>query len=222
MRPQLTALIKPSSDPPETGPEPIPTQRAAAQESHDIAELVHRAAQIEKSLEFLIRSHELEITQRQALEEKLDQVIECIESESLAGQANTLADDIRKGVSNDLKPLLHAVIDLLDLATRPPTEAEIPQTVATRGDAAREEAAPADRASAEREPDDELPRALPEILTKSVAELVGTQGNRRANGTESKAAAPRTQWGNSKRERKPSTGKRAQVWIPVAPGKPGS
>jgi len=221
MRPPLTALVKPSPNPPETGREPIPGLGAVAPENHDIAELAHRAAQIEKSLEFLIRSHELEITQRQALEEKLDRLVEELESGSLARPTNTLADDIRNGVSNDLKPLLHVVIDFLDLATRPPTEAEGPQTDATRDDATREEAAPADCVSAEREPDDELPRALPEILTKSVAELVGTQGNRRANGAESNAA-PRTQWGKSKQERKLSAGTRAQVWIPVAPGKPGS
>ncbi len=191
----------------------------------------HQTVRLLNRLENLIHAHEREIAQRQALQDRLDRLVEALESGFESGRAasapDSLGEDIRKGVSDELKPLLHAIIDLLELATRPAPDTAAPGTGAeadTEADtgaeigpqATRAAPAPEHGASADPGPRDELPRALPEILTKSITELVGTQGNRRANDTERKAA------NTEKPAGKGAPGARNRVWIPVAPGTRGS
>ncbi len=128
-------------------------------------EISHLSAQNErllKSVDTLLSLHESEKAQRQSLQATLDRLLE------------TVGSELRTGVSQDLEPLLHAIIELLELSARrgptvspaPPDSREIAAADSLSGVAKP-------GGAAGQLPLEDVPGALPEILTKSIEELVG-------------------------------------------------
>ena len=226
---------------PEQGPQAVSLRPVPAGGSHDPAEasgneplapdVRHLAAQNErlmKGVDSLLRLHESEKTQRKALQAKLDRVLEEFELSAAAARAPlALADEARRGLSEDLKPLLHAIIELLELA--------LPHVApAARGSPAAgplpDVGSTEDGPGAKSVPgvDDDLPSALPEILTRSVEELVGKPRSKRpeTGARETAPSAAKGPPGGNKaaaatdKGRAAPNGSRRYSWIPVTSGTP--
>ena len=126
-----------------------------------------------------------------------------------------MGTELRNGVSEDLKPLLHAIIELLELSLRrvPAAPAITPAPSEITGAAnSRDSVVKRDNASGRLPPED-LPGALPVILTKSVEELVG---KRRADRPKTLKSKKPNADGNERRTA--FKGHRPHAWIPVTSG----
>jgi len=181
-------------------------------------EIGHLAAQNErllKSVDILLNLHESEKAQRQSLQATLDRLLEEVRTSTQARPIETVGAELRSGVSEDLKPLLHAIVELLELSARRGS-ARVEGTPDTNetmeAPTARETIAEQDAASTQVPPED-LPGALPDILTKSVEELVGKHRADQVKTLKFKRAKPD---GNSTRAE--TEGQRRLAWIPVTSG----
>ena len=188
--------------------------------ARDLGVLTTQNRQLIQGVGRLLDLYEAEKAQRQALQTSLDRIVEEITSVPPALKSETLAVEIRQAVSDDLKPLLHAIIDLLEI-TMPRTPLELGAT--------SEPAPPAPEASdsgntAPLEPSDDLPRDLPEILKKSVEELMGNARHERSNG-DAKRGGRGKESGSGRADPKPAIARRrrgflnederGRAWIPV-------
>ncbi len=190
--------------------------------AHLAREVSNLSAQNEhllKSVDTLLRLHESEKAQRQSLQTTLDRLLEEIGINTPIQSLEAAGTEIRNGVSEDLKPLLHAIIDLLELSVRrvPAPSAKSPESGSCQGvDGSRE-------STSGQHPSEDLPGALPEILTKSVEELVGKQRASRPKIIKSRDLRSNARQPAGKNEtdtagnerRAASKGPRPQAWIPV-------
>ena len=188
--------------------------------ARDLGVLTTQNRQLIKGVSRLLDLYESERAQRQALQTSLDRILEEIASARPAMPTEAMATEVRQAVSDDLKPLLHAIIDLLEI-TMPRTPLELGAT--------SEPAPPAPEASdsgntAPLEPSDDLPRDLPEILKKSVEELMGNARHERSNG-DAKRGGRGKESGSGRADPKPAIARRrrgflnederGRAWIPV-------
>jgi hypothetical protein len=181
----------------------------------EIGELAAQNERLLKSVDTLLHLHESEKAQRQSLQAMLDRVLEEGRISASAPSLETLGTELRNGVSQDLKPLLHAIIELLELAARrrPAPPATTPESDETEDAAdSRDRVAEQDDDSKQL-PSEDLPGALPEILTKSVEELVGM---RRADCLRTHKSKKSNADGNHRRNA--INGHRPHAWIPVTSG----
>lgn len=154
----------------------------------ELGVLTAQNRQMLTSLSHLLDLYETEKAQRRTLQASLDRVLEDMTAGRAAVGSETLAAEIRQGVSDELKPLLHAIIDLLEITMRrTPSSTTISSEVVSTAQAA----APEPDANDHFEPADDLPRTLPQILTKSLEEL--------AESARGKAAEERDHTGAHRR-----------------------
>lgn len=210
-------------DEPGTRPEAGLNSRVEAMTSR-LGVLTKQNRQLLTSVSHLLDLYEAEKAQRLALQASMERLVEDLSAERPETAAANAAEEIRRGVSDDLRPLLHAIIDLVEISMRrtPTTaiaEAARPSSNPSGG---REEPTRAQVAD-----DDNLPQALPEILTKSVDELVAAaHGGRQENtGAGTAAAAPDSAAAvrkNGRGVRRHSVlpeATRGGIWIPVTSDK---
>ena len=183
-------------------------------------EIGHLSAQNEcllKSVDMLVQLHESEKAQRHSLQTTLDRLLGEIGTPTSARPLEAVASELRNGVSEDLKPILHAIIELLELSARRgyPHSAVIsdPNEIAAVADS--RDGLAKEGNTAHQHLSDESPGALPDILTKSVEELVG---KRRENYRKTLATNKPKVCQNDRRTA--FEGHRPRVWIPVTSGTP--
>ena len=196
----------------EDDPPPDPTE--IDPQNTDVRQLSAQTERLTQFMISLLRRHESERAQREALQATLERLIEQLGASAEPPAPATLADEIRRGVVEDLQPLMHAILDLLELSMGhvAPNPASSPDA----GVAASANHTGTDQdVSARSLPSDDLPKALPDILTKSVEELVtkvGTTGAKGGGGGRIKGA----------RGQATLEGTRTGPWIPVTPGTTGT
>ncbi len=178
----------------------------------EVVHLSMRSDRLLKSVDTLLNLHESEKAQRQSLQSTLDRLIEKAGISTPVRSLEAVGSELRNGVSEDLKPLLNAIIELLELSVRraPAAPAITPaRSAATDASDSQERLAGHDNNPSQLPPED-LPGALPEILTKSVEELVGRRRARRPKTFKSKQ--PDT---DGKERHTLFGGHRPHGWIPV-------
>ena len=188
--------------------------------ARDLGVLTTQNRQLIQSVSRLLDLYETEKAQRQALQGTLDRILEEITSEPSRVKAEAMATDIRQAVSDDLKPLLHAIIDLLEITMR-----RTPFDISTSSEPPQPASAPESEAGdpAPLEPPDDLPRDLPEILTKSVEELMGrarrdqsSDASRASRDQESSLGDASPKAATARRRRSVlNQEERGSTWIPV-------
>jgi hypothetical protein len=187
--------------------------------------LTKQNSQLLTSVSHLLDLYEAEKAQRLALQASMERLVEDLSAARPETAPENTADEIRRGVSEDLRPLLHAIIDLVEISMRrtPTAIAEVPRPSSGQSGAREESLQP--HAAGE----DNLPQALPEILTKSVEELIATaRGGRQENsvgvggtvapGQESATVEQKNGRHGGRRSVLPET-IRAGAWIPVTSDK---
>ncbi len=180
----------------------------------EVRQLSTQTEQLTQFMISLLRRHESERAQREALQATLERLIEQLGTAAEPPAPVALADEIRRGVVEDLQPLMHAIIDLLELSVG--RVAPNPTSSPEAGAAAGAGHAGSDRDTPARSlPSDDLPKALPDILTKSVEELVSKVGAPGPNGGDGTRVT-------SAKGQATMDGTRASPWIPVTPGTPGT
>ena len=182
----------------------------------DLGALTTQNRQLLKTVSRLLDLYETEKAQRQSLQNSLERVVEEIAAVPSARGSEALARDVRQAVSDDLKPLLHAIIDLLEITMRrtpfdigaAPQESAPASPEETEDKMGPSEAEPG--AAARLEPPDDLPRDLPQILIKPVEELVGNA--RRDPSRKAPAAEPAP---SGQQRSVPNRQESSSAWIPV-------
>lgn len=192
--------------------------------TQDLDTLAAQNRKLLTSVSHLLDLYEAEKAQRLALQTSLDRAVADMTNANPAIETETLAEQIRRGVSDDLKPLLHAILDVLEISMR--------RSPADLGGATRSEAPAAEDLSGrdgdgEFCADDDLPRALPEILTRPVEELVAPSQSRLRGAAPSEDRTARAMASShgtgpdrpTKRRSVLPEQPRRGVWIPVTSDK---
>lgn len=181
--------------------------------------LTKQNRQLLTSVSHLLDLYETEKAQRLALQTSVEQVVEDLSAARPGSAPKNAAEEIRRGVSEDLRPLLHAIIDLVEISMR-----RTPMAIA---ETSRPTSGHEDPLQPHTVGEDNLPQALPEILTKSVEELVAAAHNGRQEKTNATVAPETQESGEAKPKISRPAGRRnvlpenirAGVWIPVTSDK---